>query len=52
MRRRAPQGHWLIERGCPKNRYRPGGGGDVLIFQGGRISFDEDLIVNRDRGDV
>jgi hypothetical protein len=24
----------------------------VLIFQGDPISFDEDLIVNRDRGDV
>jgi phosphatidylserine decarboxylase len=42
----------LIERGCPKSRYRPGGSADVLIFQGGPISFDEDLIVNRDRGDV
>jgi phosphatidylserine decarboxylase len=42
----------LIERGCPKSRYRPGGSADVLIFQGGLISFDEDLIVNRDCGDV
>jgi phosphatidylserine decarboxylase len=42
----------LIERGCPKSRYRPGSIADVLIFQGGPISFDEDLIVNRDRGDV
>jgi hypothetical protein len=42
----------LIERSCPKRRYRPGGSADVLIFQGRPISFDEDLIVNRDRGDV
>jgi phosphatidylserine decarboxylase len=42
----------LIERGCPKSRYRPGDSADVLIFQGGRISFDEDIIVNRDRRDV
>jgi phosphatidylserine decarboxylase len=42
----------LIERGCPKSRYHPGGSADVFIFQGGSISFDEDLIVNRDRGDV
>ena len=39
----------LIERGCPKSRYRPGSSADVLIFQVGQISFDEDLIVNRDR---
>jgi len=42
----------LIERGCPKSRYHSGGCADVLIFQDGWISFDEDLIVNRDRGDV
>ena len=39
----------LIERGCPKSRHRPGSSADVLIFQRGPISFDEDLIVNRDR---
>ena len=36
----------LIERGCPKSRDRPCGSAEVLIFQGGRISFDEDLIVS------
>jgi phosphatidylserine decarboxylase len=42
----------LLERGCPKSRYRPGSSTDVLIFQRDRISFDEDLIVNRNRRDV
>ena len=42
----------FLERGCPKSRYRPGSSTDVLIFQPGRISFDEDLIVNRNRRDV
>jgi phosphatidylserine decarboxylase len=42
----------FLERGCPKSRYRPGSSTDVLIFQAGRISFDEDLIVNRNRRDV
>jgi phosphatidylserine decarboxylase len=42
----------MLERGCPKSRYRPGSSTDVLIFQRGRISFDEDLIVNRNRRDV
>jgi phosphatidylserine decarboxylase len=41
-----------LERGCPKSRYRPGSSTDVLIFQRDRISFDEDLIVNRNRRDV
>jgi phosphatidylserine decarboxylase len=42
----------FLERGCPKSRYRPGSSTDVLIFQRGGISFDEDLIVNRNRRDV
>jgi phosphatidylserine decarboxylase len=42
----------LLERGCPKSRYRPGSSTDVLIFQRDRISFDEDLIVNRNRRDA
>jgi phosphatidylserine decarboxylase len=42
----------LLERGCPKSRYRPGSSTDVLIFQRGRIAFDDDLIVNRNRRDV
>ncbi|MBO0720521.1 MAG: phosphatidylserine decarboxylase [Blastocatellia bacterium] len=42
----------FLERGCPKSRYRPGSSTDVLIFQAGRISFDDDLVVNRTRKDV
>jgi phosphatidylserine decarboxylase len=41
-----------LERGRPKSRYRPGSSTDVLLFQSGRISFDEDLIANRERRDV
>lgn len=42
----------FLERGCPKSRYRPGSSTDVLIFQPGRITFDDDLIINRMRKDV
>ena len=42
----------FLERGCPKSLYRPGSSTDVLIFQRGRISFDEDLVINRSRKDV
>jgi len=42
----------FLERGCPKSRYRPGSSTDVLIFQSGRISFDDDLLANRSRRDV
>src|SRR5262245_6696823 len=42
----------FLERGCPKSLYRPGSSTDVLVFQRGRISFDEDLVINRSRNDV
>ncbi|HKX32924.1 MAG TPA: phosphatidylserine decarboxylase [Blastocatellia bacterium] len=42
----------FLERGRPKSCYRPGSSTDVLIFQPGRISFDRDLIANRNRTDV
>ena len=42
----------FLERGCPKSRYRPGSSTDVLIFQRDRISFDHDLITNRNRTDA
>jgi len=42
----------FLSRGCPKSLYRPGGSTDVLILQRGRVRFDEDLIVNRNRTDV
>ncbi len=42
----------FIERGCPKSLYRPGSSTDVLLFQRGRITFDEDLISNLRRHDA
>ena len=35
-----------IARGLPKSLYRPGSSTDVLIFQKGRVSFMEDLVLN------
>jgi phosphatidylserine decarboxylase len=42
----------FIERGCPKSLYRPGSSTDVLIFERGRVRFDNDLISNQRRGDA
>jgi phosphatidylserine decarboxylase len=42
----------FVERGCPKSLYRPGSSTDVLLFQRGRVSFDEDLIDNLRRHDA
>jgi phosphatidylserine decarboxylase len=42
----------FVERGYPKSLYRPGSSTDVLLFQRGRVSFDEDLIVNLSRHDA
>jgi phosphatidylserine decarboxylase len=42
----------FVERGCPKSLYRPGSSTDVLIFQRGRVAFDEDLIANMNRQDA
>lgn len=42
----------FVPRGQPKSLFRPGSSVDVLFFQKGRIIFDEDLIVNRNRCDV
>jgi len=42
----------FVERGCPKSLYRPGSSTDVLLFQRGRVSFDEDLINNLRRHDA
>jgi phosphatidylserine decarboxylase len=36
----------FLDRGVPKSQYRPGSSTDVLIFQRGRIRFEEDLIQN------
>jgi phosphatidylserine decarboxylase len=42
----------FVERGCPKSLYRPGSSTDVLLFERGRIRFDDDLIRNLRRGDA
>src|SRR5262245_15158629 len=42
----------FVERGCPKSLYRPGSSADVLLFQRGRVTFDEDLIDNLRRQDA
>jgi phosphatidylserine decarboxylase len=38
-------GLWL-EKGQPKSLFRPGSSTVVLLFQPGRISFDDDLLRN------
>ncbi len=42
----------LLKRGCPKSLYRPGSSTDVLIFQRGRVRFDDDLLHNQQRTGV
>jgi len=42
----------FLERGCPKSLYRPGSSTDVLLFERGRVRFDDDLISNQRRGDA
>jgi phosphatidylserine decarboxylase len=42
----------FVERGCPKSLYRPGSSTDVLLFQRGRVTFDDDLLRNLYRHDV
>jgi len=42
----------FLSRGQAKSLYRPGSSTDILLFQKGRISFAEDLVLNRFRPDV
>ncbi|MGH9937855.1 MAG: phosphatidylserine decarboxylase [Blastocatellia bacterium] len=42
----------FVERGCPKSLYRPGSSTDVLLFERGRIRFDDDLLRNLRRRDA
>lgn len=42
----------FLRRGQPKSLYRPGSSTDILLFQPGRIRFDQDLADNRRRSDV
>lgn len=41
-----------LERGAPKSLFRPGSSTVVLIFEPGRVRFDEDVLSNRCRTDV
>ncbi len=36
----------FVRRGCPKSLYEPGSSTDVLLFQPGRIRFDEQIVRN------
>lgn len=42
----------FVERGVPKSLYRPGSSTTVLLFQPGRVCFDERLVHNARRTDV
>jgi phosphatidylserine decarboxylase len=39
----------FLEKGCPKSLYEPGSSTDILLFQPGRISFDDQLVLNMQR---
>ncbi|ABA89540.1 phosphatidylserine decarboxylase, putative [Syntrophotalea carbinolica DSM 2380] len=41
-----------VTRGRPKSLFRPGSSTDVLIFETGRVRFDEDLLRNQGRCQV
>jgi len=36
----------FLAKGQPKSLFRPGGSTVVLIFQAGRVVFDQDLLAN------
>lgn len=42
----------FLRKGAPKSLYRPGSSTDVLLFQRGRIRFEDDLLRNLRRVDV
>lgn len=42
----------FVRRGQPKSLYRPGSSTDILLFQRGRVRFEEDLVRNQQRTDV
>jgi phosphatidylserine decarboxylase len=44
---RPARGGMFLHKGLPKSLYRPGSSTDVLLFQGGRIKFSDDLVRNR-----
>ncbi|MEM9492679.1 MAG: phosphatidylserine decarboxylase [Myxococcota bacterium] len=42
----------FAERGAPKSLFRPGSSTVVLLFEPGRVRFDQALIANRERTEV
>lgn len=42
----------FLRKGVPKSLYRPGSSTDVLLFQRGRIRFDDDIVANMRRQGV
>ena len=42
----------FLRKGVPKSLYRPGSSTDVLLFQRGRICFDDDIVTNMRRQGV
>jgi phosphatidylserine decarboxylase len=36
----------FLRRGCPKSLFRPGGSTVVVLFQNGRVRFDDDIVSN------
>ncbi len=42
----------FLTRGCPKSLFRPGGSTVVILFQSGRVRFDDDIVLNMFRQGV
>lgn len=42
----------IVERGCPKSLFRPGSSTVVLLFQKGRMRFEDDLMLNQKLSDA
>ncbi len=42
----------FLKKGCPKSVYRPGSSTDIIIFQQGRVQFADDLVKNRQNGNI
>jgi phosphatidylserine decarboxylase len=42
----------FLEQGQPKSLYQPGSSTDILLFEHGRIRFDQDLVENRHRQNI
>ncbi|MBW2519431.1 MAG: phosphatidylserine decarboxylase, partial [Deltaproteobacteria bacterium] len=42
----------FVKKGQPKSLYKPGSSTDILLFEAGRLSFAEDILINQKRQDV